>query len=308
MKTGIAIVLLGLVCGVGIAAAEPVRERSTLEVAPPGKAIKQLQIENPLGDVRVEGYDGTALQIETVKEAPDAATLERLRVSLVPNADGTVRIATRADAPIERPQVGRGAVRIDLVIRAPRDVRIDAMSSSGTLSISNMDAGTELDTASGPIHVKNVTGAVITHSLSGATSLAQVYGRVDAQSINANVDLDSITGEKLVASATHGALSGRRIRSREVELTTTDGKIVLEAELSLRGRLVVASVSGEIDVKLRRSGPVVVRMRGKHVEVGSQHMKAMPDGFQQIAVSGDGVPAAVELSSRHAIVRFAFLQ
>ncbi|MCX5745645.1 MAG: DUF4097 family beta strand repeat-containing protein [Proteobacteria bacterium] len=307
----LAIVVVGLAASAAHAEPDraprpPVKERSTLEVAPPGRAIKQLQIDNPLGDVRVEGYDGNALQIETIKQGPDADALERLRVSLVPNADGTVRIATRAETGPELASVPRNLMRIDLVIRAPRNVRIDATSSSGTLAIVNMDAGGELDTASGGIFVRNVQGEVFTHSLTGATSLTQVYGRVDAQSISANVDLDTITGEKLVASASHGRLSGRRIRSRDVELTTTDGKIILEGEATLRGHLVISSISGEIDVKLRRHGPVVVRARGTKVDLGVPSTSA--NGWAQIATSGDGEPAAVELTSRSGIVRFAFLQ
>src|SRR5207248_8777024 len=88
----------------GVAHADPdkgVDERARVDVAPAGAAFKQLVIDNPLGDVRVEGYDGTAIRIETRKHAPDEDTLDRLRVSLVPNPDGTVRITTTADASRE---------------------------------------------------------------------------------------------------------------------------------------------------------------------------------------------------------------
>ncbi len=101
-------------------------ERSRLEVQPGLHAFNQLAIENPLGNVRVEGYDGTAIQIETYKHAPDDDALDRLRVSLVPSSDGTVRITTSVDGGKEYRPVARGAVRIDLIIRAPRNTRVDA--------------------------------------------------------------------------------------------------------------------------------------------------------------------------------------
>ncbi|HEU4730470.1 MAG TPA: hypothetical protein VFT22_21375, partial [Kofleriaceae bacterium] len=141
--------------------AAPVRgvnERSRLTIEPAGHAINRLSIENPLGDVKVEGYDGTAIQIETHKLAPDDDSLDRLHISLVPNPDGTVAIKTTADTSKEVRPVARGAVRIDLVIRAPRDARVEAVVSSGTLEVVNMDAGGDLDSASGPISVRNVQG------------------------------------------------------------------------------------------------------------------------------------------------------
>jgi len=100
-------------------AAPGASERARLSIDPAGHAFTRLSIENPLGDVKVEGYDGTAIQIETHKQAPDEDTLDRLHISLVPNPDGTVAIKTTADGGKEFRPVSRGAVRIDLVIRVP---------------------------------------------------------------------------------------------------------------------------------------------------------------------------------------------
>ena len=284
-----------------------VTERSRLEVAPAGHAFKQLAIDNPLGDVRVEGYDGTAIMIETHKHAPDEETLDRLRVSLVPDTDGTVRITTTADATREAHPTSRGAVRIDLVIRAPRDARVDAAVSSGKLEVVNMDAGGELDTSSGPISVRNVSGELWTHSVSGAMSIAQAFGSVDAATVSSDVDLDSISGDKLVASANRGKIAGRRVRSRDVELTTTDGNITLEAEAALRGHLVVSSLRGDVDVRLHRHGAVIVRASGTKVDLGAP-TKVQPDGWAQATIGVSDVPALIELRSRYANVQFTIVE
>jgi hypothetical protein len=222
----------------------PLIERSRVEVQPAGKAFKQLRVENALGNVRIEGHDATSFMVETIKHAPDEETLDRLRVSLVADPDGTVRITTAADPSREARPTGRSNVSIDVVIRAPRDAHIDAVVGSGKLEVSNMNAGGELDTASGAISVRNVSGELYTHSVSGPMSISQAFGPVDAATVSSDVDLDTIGGESLVASASRGKIAGRRVRARDVELTTTDGKIVLEAESALRGRLVVSSLRG----------------------------------------------------------------
>ena len=286
-------------------------ERARLEIQPAGHPFKQIAIENPLGDVRVEGYDGTAIQIETRKQGPNEEAIDRLRVSLVPNPDGTVRMKTTADPNPEGGKLSRDQVRIDLIVHAPRDARIEAVSSAGALEVVNMDAGGDLDTASGSIKVRNVAGEVSTHSVSGATSLAQVFGSVDAQILQNDLDLDSIGGEKLVASVDHGLINGRRIRSRNVDLSTLDGHIVMEGEASLHGHFVVSSLKGDIDVKLRRNGIVIVRGRAAKLNLGAT-TKSRQDGWAETQLGGDiqpGItPALVELQSRHGMVQFAIIE
>jgi len=288
---------LALVCALAApAVAQPVVEHSKVDVAPAGHAFKQLSIDNPLGDVRIEGYDGTAIRIESFKHAPDEETLDRLRVSLVPNPDGTVRITTAADRSPEARPVQRGAVRIDLIVHAPREARIDAAASAGKLEVVNMDAGGELDTASGAISVDNVHGELWTHSVSGATTLSTVFGSVDASTVTADVKLDGIDGEKLIASAHRGTINGRRVRAREIELTTTEGLIQLEAEAALHGHLVVASRHGDVDVKLHHhgGGGILVRARGTRVDLGSPG-QMQPDGWVQKSFGKCDAPALVLL-------------
>jgi Putative adhesin len=290
----------------------PASERARLSIEPAGHPITRLSIENPLGDVRVEGYDGTALQIETHKLAPDEDALDRLHISLVPNPDGSVMIKTTADSGKELRPVARSIVRVDLVIRAPRDARVEAAVSSGLLEVLNMDAGGDLDTASGPISVRNVQGELWTHSVSGLTRLEQVFGSVDAQTLSSDLNLDTIGGERLVASVHRGQIKGRRVRARDIQLTTTEGKIVLEAEAALRGRLVVSSFKGDVDVQLRHHGGVLVRARGIKVDLGAPS-QARPNGWVEAALAGADpltlvATALVELRAAQGNVKFAIIE
>lgn len=287
-------------------------ERAKLSIEPAGHAFTRLSIENPLGDVKVEGYDGTAIQIESHKFAPDDESLDRLHISLVPNPDGTVRIKTTADTGKEVRPVSRSAVRVDLIIRAPRDARVEAAASSGALEVLNMDAGGDLDTASGPISVRNVQGEVLTHSVSGATRLVQIFGSVDAQTLGSDLDLDTIGGERLVASVHRGRINGRRVRARDVELTSTDGRILLEAEAALRGHLVVSSIKGDVDVQLRRHGAVLVRARGTKVDLGAP-TRPQPNGwvessFGWAAGAAASAAALVEIRSPQGNIKFAIIE
>ena len=299
-----------VVCVLSATASADVTEKSRVEVQPPGKPYKQVSIDNPLGNVRIEGHDGKNVIIETHKRAANDEGLDRLRVSLVPDPDGTVRITTHADPSPESKPIARSAVSIDVVIRAPRGARFDATVGRGKLEVKNMDAGGELDSASGAITVDNVQGELYTHSVSGRMTITKAFGDVDAASVSADVELDSISGQKLVASANDGKIAGRRVRSRDIELTTTSGKITLEAEALARGHIVVSSMRGDIDVKIRRQAEtgLVVRGRGTKVDLGAPSTTM---GKWQEAKFGSGREMTlVELRTQSVVgfVKFAVIQ
>ena len=303
-----ALLVVALLAGVAHAD-EGITEKSRVEVKPAGKAFKKLQIDNSLGNVRIEGHDGKSIMIETHKHAPDDETLDRLRVSLVPDPDGTVRITTAADALPEAKPQPRSAVAVDIIIHAPRDARIDATVGSGKLEVVDMDGGGELDSASGAITVRNISGDLYTHSLSGHMSLTQVFGPLDAATVSSDLELDTIGGQKLVASANQGKIAGRRVRARDVELTTTSGNITLEGESVMHGHIMVSSLRGDVDVRLRRRGGMIVRARGAKLDLGGMAAQLQPNGWSQVAFGQvTQEPAIVELRSSHGTIRFAVVQ
>jgi len=148
--------------------------------------------------------------------------------------------------------------------------------------------------------------------VSGMTRLAQVFGSVDAQTLSSDLDLDTIGGDRLIASVHHGRIDGRRVRARDIELTATDGRIMLEAEAALRGHLVVSSFKGDIDVQLRRHGALVVRAHGTRVDLGA-HVKPQPNGWVEssfgIAEAAALVETAlVEIRAAQGNVKFSIIE
>src|SRR5262249_36192073 len=101
---------------------------------------------------------------------------------------------------------------------------------------------------------------------------------------------------------------GRRVRARDVELTTTTGKIQLEAEAALHGRIVVSSVRGDIDVKIRRQANVamLVRGRGTKVDLGSNAIAA--GDWQEVKLGSTQQPPFIQLRSALGFVRFAVIE
>jgi hypothetical protein len=289
---------------------EPVYETSKFEVEPKSakQPIKGLIVDNSLGDVRIEGHDGPGLIIETTKRGPDAETVERLRVSLIPDPDsGEYRLITAIDGADEGTPLSTDAVRIDLTIRAPHNVHVDGRVGDGLLAVSNMDAGAELDAATGRIEVKNVAGPLIAHTVDAPMSLTEVFGIVDAQVLAGDVSLDTVRGDRLSASVHEGRIDGRRVRSRQVDLVTTSGDVRFEGEAPIGAAIMIASVRGTIDVKLRGASGLSVRARGRKVDLG-RGGRADDGTYRALFGKRAEQPGQVEIRTRYGDVRFAFIE
>ena len=249
---------------------------------PPATRSSSSSIDNPLGDVRVEGYDGTAIRIETAqararrRHARSPARLARARTPTAPCASrrpptaaarssrsraarcgsisSSARRATRASTPSRRPASSRSRTWTPAASSTPRRARSRSSNVSGRGA-----------------HAQRVRRD---------RRSTQVFGSVDAQTMSSDVDLDTINGEKLVASVDHGQIAGRRVRARDVELTTTDGKIVARG----RGRAArphrrVAACTATSMSSCTATARSIVRARGAKVDLGAQQVQTQPDGW-----------------------------
>ena len=89
-----------------------------------------------------------------------------------------------------------------------------------------------------------------------------------------------------------------------------NGMIVLEGEAPLRGRLIVASMRGDINVRLRRNGAVVIRARAAKVDLGAGQARPQPDGWleAQFGPHTSATPSLIEMRSRVGNVSFAIIE
>jgi hypothetical protein len=319
-----ALVIAGLVCSAGVAHADQpaeeeakaedgVFEHDVVEVQPGKKPIKTLTVDNQLGDIRIEGHDGKGVVIYAYKKAPDDAALDQLRVSLVPDPDGPVRITTAVDRSVEKTTLPSTQVRIDLVVRAPRGAKVDARVGDGALIVRNMDAGGDLDAGAGEITVENVAGTIYARSVDGDQTFEEVFGDLDAQALTADLQFDTIRGDELIASVHDGTIAARKIASKHIELRTTRGKIHLQSELALGGKLIVASRSGDVDVTVKAAGALKVKAfaGGDLALEGAEGYAETSDKDRDWVKARYGKgkrAAAVELRSRFGDVRFEVLE
>jgi hypothetical protein len=226
-------------------------ERDTVQIAPArGVEIKELVVDNRLGDVQVVGHDGPEVALTVIKRAPDGTTLDRLKVNLSTDINGRVDIGAALLAGVEDRPVPARAVRIDIVVEVPRRAHVTVRAWNGKVAVAGVHAGATLSAHVGDLTVTDVRGKVITDSLRGTQRLSSVSGAVDADTTYGEVAIDGMTGTELAARVQDGQLVASRVKARKVRLRTTFGDIQFSGEILAGADVDIASYQGTVDVRL----------------------------------------------------------
>lgn len=248
---------------------EPVQrfEKDVVEVAPGPHGITHIVVDNRLGDVRVEGHDGDGVVIHAFKRGPDDAALDRLKVSLVPDPQGPVRIGTRLAVGPEFSPLPAGAVRLDLVIEAPRKATVQATVWNGRLAVVSMDNGADLQANRGDVEVKNCSGRIVTSIAVGRQQFEEVVGDIEAQGLRGDLDLQVVRGQHLDAMVHRGHVVGRKIRARNVSIRVTHGNITFTGAILDGGEYSFATYHGDVEVGFAQGPPVRVAAQSRSGDV-----------------------------------------
>jgi hypothetical protein len=216
-----------------------------------------LSVHNPLGGVRVRGWDQPQVRIIATKRARTPELVDRIkgRVSIV---DGKVDVATGIyfDDHTWWP-LPQGGAAIDLTIDAPRGMTVDAHTHSGDVDAEGFRSGAKLTSEKGQIRAADITGPVDTRSNWGKQSLQQIHGRLAANGLESDVDLESVDGDTVDATVYKGQITAREVRTRVVRLHAIIGNIVYVGSLTVGGRYELNTRQGDVRLALR---PVPFRL------------------------------------------------
>lgn len=234
-------------------------EKDFVEIqTPEGVKVDKVSIDNRLGNVSVQGHDHPYISIQSFKRADDTQALERLVVSLIPDASGHVRVSTALRAGEELRPLRKGSVSVDLLVYVPRTAEIHAQLWKGELQVSKVDNGANLKVDKGSIDVKQVSGRVVSHMRRGDQAFSQLFGDLQAQGIEGELGMHDIQAKQLHASLVRGKITGRNLKSKDLQLRNVFGDIDLEARFTPGGKYLVVSRKGKVTVAFR--GDTLVAM------------------------------------------------
>jgi len=285
-------------------------ERDKVDVAPAeGVSIDQVSIDNRFGEVTVIGHDEPGLTIVAVKRAPDEATMDRLKVSLVPDPGGPVSIDTSLLTVEEARPVTAGSIRIDLIVYVPRSSRVAATTWNGAVALEHIDNGAEVTTNEGDVKVKTCSGEIATHVAQGVQEFSEVFGSLDAEGVAGEMRFETIKGDRLGAVMHDGPITAHMVRAREVALRTTSGDIEFDGEPVAGGSVRIASHRGNVHVSFREGTSFRVEAMSRRGSVVARGFELEQRGRRSVGTyGGGGDPAGVFVSTRLGNIELGVLE
>ncbi|MDW8290585.1 MAG: DUF4097 family beta strand repeat-containing protein [Armatimonadota bacterium] len=221
----------------------------------------RLIVQNMLGDVRVQGQEGTSQM--------------RVRAEGAIRAEGPEQAGREADvwAPVieQRGEVvfvrlaraGRFA-SADVDITVPVGVAVEIQSTVGDVVVEGTHAAASVESATGDITVRESAGRIAAISASGDIHLQ----RCDAENIDLQTKSGDIECEEcacsgllgLVARTASGDMEIRRLRAQQVQLNSVSGEIRLSLVEPFHGEAQVQNISGDVLVDLPAGSACSVRV------------------------------------------------
>ena len=146
-----------------------------------------------------------------------------------------------------RPQAHSAAI----TIMVPRECPTQLGVVNAAAVVSGVCATTSIKSVSGKITLDGMTGAVDASTLSGD---------VEAQGLDGRVGFNSISGDLTVADAV----------VERLEAKTVSGRVTADIDLVKGGALRVATVSGEVAIRLPAEASTIVDLRSTTGQVQSE--------------------------------------
>src|SRR5207247_1142545 len=110
----------------------------------PAPNAESIAIDQPLGQLALNGWDKPEVRIVAKKHAKDGAALDQLRVN-VEMEDGKIRIRTGVRVgDTFRSLPSSHSAGIDLTVDAPRNAALRATTWAGDIDVSGFRAGAAL--------------------------------------------------------------------------------------------------------------------------------------------------------------------
>jgi DUF4097 and DUF4098 domain-containing protein YvlB len=177
------------------------------------------------GEISIKGVEGDTVR---VRSTDDTALGENFEVE---TGDGFVELRQHDKAGLGIRFFSRGASGSpEIAAEVPHGATVFVESASAELQASDLDGTKEFRTASGDVRLTRLAGAVRLETVSG------------------DVDLEGQAPLDLILKSVSGDSRVRVPRLRKLDLSTTSGDVLLDAELHGDGPFEMRSISGDVTI------------------------------------------------------------
>jgi hypothetical protein len=223
-----------------------------------------LIIRQPAGEVAIRGVEGETARVRDLNGRSLSDTFE------IVAADGSLEL---------RPLDQLGGLL--------------ALWRRGTSPVLSVEvphgAGVTVESASADISASDLTGEKRFRSASGDVSLTRLAGAVDVSTVSGEIQIEGQVQLEVLGRTVSGDVAIRLPQARRLDLATTSGDVLVDAEATGSGPFEVRTISGDLTIVAR--GGLRIESQTMTGDVGGEAMKIVESGRgRKVATVGKGGP------------------
>jgi hypothetical protein len=219
------------------------------------QGVAKIVIRAGAGNLKVTGMDSARVEARGKACANKQELLDATQISV--RREGNV-VMVETTLPQDRGNWSWGRdeyAYLDIDIRVPAAIAIEAIDSSGDASFSDLQS-LQVQDSSGNLEVARIAEGLVVEDGSGDIDVTRV-GRVRLQDSSGDVEVDEVRGDVEVPVDSSGDLRIARV----------DGKVDIDQDTS--GNIRIEDVKGSVDVDSDSSGDIYAGRIGGAFSVGS---------------------------------------
>lgn len=237
--------------------------------------LPHLHVRNISGETRIRvGADGT-IHVRARKRV--RGTSEERAKRLLENVE--IRMEQRGDEISVKPHLYEqdrgwmdlfrgGRVAVDLEITVPRELRIEAHTVSGDLTLAGTRGPLDIQSVSGDVTLDDVQGPTQLRAVSGDTRYSDFAGQLESNSVSGDQRLERcvLHGSDIVTVSGDVFFAGDLVATRDHRIKTVSGDV----DLGLVGSsydVRFKTMSGDLDAAEAKT--LRDERRDKHIVIGS---------------------------------------
>ncbi|HSE98098.1 MAG TPA: DUF4097 family beta strand repeat-containing protein [Blastocatellia bacterium] len=237
----------------------------------PVNAESRFSINNPNGQVTIQGWDQSVAEVRIVKRGGSRNDRRATEV-FYGTEGGNLKFRTA-------PARGRGA-EVVYEVRLPRSLKLITIeSTNGSVNLSDLTSAVSVSTARGDVRLTDITGDVTLEAARGDVVLSQIRGRISVSAASGSIDLSDIVGtvKSNTANGDIKAVFEGVTPGEPIEFSSARGDIDIEFKSDINADLDLETIRGDIEVDDRfqvtvEKQTVGQRARGR-IGTGGQRLK-----------------------------------
>ena len=225
----------------------------------------RLSVENFNGSIEIASWDQDSIDISGVKYAGTAELRDAMKID-VGTAGDTLHVRT------VRPSERRGNMGAKYVIKVPRKIELDRITSSnGSIRVNDIEGAARLRSSNGGIHVSSMKGNIDAQTSNGNVEVQDLDGSAVLKTSNGRVHAEGVKGT-LEAETSNGGINihlAKAESGRPIKLDTSNGGIELTMDSANQNDVYASTSNAGITVHMPAASAAKVRAHTSNGSISS---------------------------------------